>query len=105
MRGRVALPPLGLTPLGHYFDLRGVPLDPRRWTVDMPLVATLDREERISSTRLWAIINQAGTSLDCGAELLTVRDNLRHAAIAATSIYLQAEDAKRSSQMARAFEG
>jgi hypothetical protein len=66
MRGRVALPPLGLTPLGHYFDLRGVPLDPRRWTVDMPLVATLDREERISSTRLWAIINQAGTSLDCG---------------------------------------
>jgi site-specific recombinase XerD len=40
-----------------------------------------------------------------GAELLTVRDNLRHASIAATSIYLQAEDAKRSSQMARAFEG
>lgn len=139
-RGRVALPPLGLTALGRYLDLRGLPLDPRRWTADLPLVATLDREERISSTRLWAIIKRAFRTfavaacdlkppqealaeklaaasphwmrhtharhaLARGAELLTVRDNLRHASIATTSIYLQAEDARRSSQMAQAFEG
>ncbi len=38
-----------------------------------------------------------------GAELTTVRDHLRHATIATTSIYLQRDEAKRSRQMAHAF--
>ncbi|SIT45027.1 hypothetical protein BN2475_520005 [Paraburkholderia ribeironis] len=38
-----------------------------------------------------------------GAELTTVRDNLRHASIATTSIYLQSDDIKRARQMDQAF--
>jgi hypothetical protein len=38
-----------------------------------------------------------------GAELTTVRDNVRHASIATTSIYLQSDEAKRSRQMDEAF--
>ncbi|AYQ43614.1 tyrosine-type recombinase/integrase [Burkholderia aenigmatica] len=38
-----------------------------------------------------------------GAELTTVRDNLRHASIATTSIYLQRDEAKRFRQMDQAF--
>lgn len=137
-RGRVALPPLALSALGGYLDLRGLPLDPRRWTAHMPLVATLQGEAGISSARLWAIMKRAFRTIAAatrrltppqealaekleaasphwmrhtharhalarGAELLTVRDNLRHASIATTSIYLQAEDIKRSRQMSQAF--
>jgi site-specific recombinase XerD len=38
-----------------------------------------------------------------GAELTTVRDNLRHASIATTSIYLHGDDVKRAKQMGAAF--
>src|SRR5438445_7602600 len=34
-----------------------------------------------------------------GAELTTVRDNLRHASVATTSIYLQSDEVKRARQM------
>lgn len=137
-RGRVALPPLGLTALERYLSRRGLSADPRRWTASIPLVATLEGEAGISSTRLWAIVKRAFRTLANaarklpaphealaekleaasphwmrhtharhalarGADLLTVRDNLRHASIATTSIYLQAEDLKRSLQMAHAF--
>lgn len=139
-RGRVTLPPLGLTALERYLDQRGLSVDPQRWTTTMPLVATLEGEAGISSARLWAIIKRAFRTIATaarnltppqealaekleaasphwmrhtharhalarGADLLTVRDNLRHASIATTSIYLQAEDAKRSVQMAQAFDG
>lgn len=137
-RGRVALPPLGLTALEGYLRQRGVPMDPQRWTAKMPLVATLKGEAGISSARLWAITKRtfrtisgaaravtppqealaekleaasphwmrhthARHALSRGADLLSVRDNLRHASIATTSIYLQAEDVKRSRQMNEAF--
>jgi site-specific recombinase XerD len=39
-----------------------------------------------------------------GAELTTVRDNLRHASISTTSMYLHGEDAKRARQMDQAFQ-
>jgi site-specific recombinase XerD len=38
-----------------------------------------------------------------GAELTTVRDNLRHASIATTSIYLQGDEVKRARQLDAAF--
>lgn len=136
--GRVALPPLGLGALERYLQQRGISTDPRRWTTDLPLIANLQDEARITSTRLWAIMKRsfrtiaaaaraleppqaalaeklelasphwmrhthARHALARGADLLSVRDNLRHASIATTSIYLQAEDVKRSRQMAQAF--
>jgi len=52
----------------------------------------------------WMRHTHARHALARGAELLSVGDNLRHASIATTSIYLQAEDVKRSGQMAKAFE-
>jgi site-specific recombinase XerD len=44
-------------------------------------------------------------ALAMGAELVTVRDNLRHSSISTTSIYLHGDDAKRSKQMGDAFSG
>jgi site-specific recombinase XerD len=38
-----------------------------------------------------------------GAELTSVRENLRHASIATTSIYLHGDDVKRARQMRDAF--
>jgi len=38
-----------------------------------------------------------------GAELTTVRDNLRHASIQTTSIYLHVDEVKRARQMEGAF--
>lgn len=136
--GRVALPPLGRSALERYLRLRGISADPRSWTGGLALVANLQDEVRISSTRLWAVMKRAFRTIATaaraleppqealaekletasphwmrhtharhalarGAELLTVRDNLRHASIATTSIYLQAENAKRSKQLAQAF--
>lgn len=136
--GRVALPPLGRGALDRYLRLRGIGADPRRWTTDLVLVANLQDETQITSSRLWAVMKRAfrtiaaaGRTLETpqealaekletasphwmrhtharhalarGAELLTVRDNLRHASIATTSLYLKAEEAKRSSQLAQAF--
>ncbi|AFI70428.1 Integrase [Burkholderia pseudomallei] len=45
----------------------------------------------------------AAHALARGAEPTTVRDNLRHASIATTSIYLQGDEVKRARQMSQAF--
>lgn len=45
----------------------------------------------------------ASHALARGAELTTVRDNLRHASIATTSIYLHSDEVKRARQMDAAF--
>jgi site-specific recombinase XerD len=41
--------------------------------------------------------------LASGAELVSVRDNLRHASIATTSVYLHADATARARQMNDAF--
>ncbi|CAB3774640.1 site-specific integrase [Paraburkholderia humisilvae] len=51
----------------------------------------------------WTRHTHATHALARGAELTTVRDNLRHASIATTSIYLQSDEVKRSRQMDDAF--
>lgn len=51
----------------------------------------------------WMRHTHATFALAHGAELTTVRDNLRHASISTTSIYLHSDEAKRARQMAGAF--
>ncbi|MFP3550493.1 site-specific integrase [Paraburkholderia sp. SIMBA_049] len=51
----------------------------------------------------WMRHTHATHALANGAELTTVRDNLRHASISTTSIYLHSDDAKRARQIRDAF--
>ena len=47
--------------------------------------------------------SHATHALESGAELTAVRDNLRHASIATTSVYLHSDDVKRARQIDSAF--
>lgn len=51
----------------------------------------------------WMRHTHATHALEHGAELTTVRDNLRHASISTTSLYLHADDAKRAKQLGSIF--
>lgn len=51
----------------------------------------------------WTRHTHATQALEHGAELTTVRDNLRHASIATTSIYLHSDEIKRAQQLSQAF--
>jgi integrase len=51
----------------------------------------------------WTRHTHASHALELGAELTTVRDNLRHASISTTSTYLHGDDTKRAREMAAAF--
>ncbi len=51
----------------------------------------------------WMRHTHATHALARGAELTTVRDNLRHASVSTTSVYLHTDQAKRSRQMRDAF--
>ena len=55
------------------------------------------------ATPHWMRHTHATHSLAKGVDLTTVRDNLRHASIATTSIYLHGDDIKRAKQMREAF--
>jgi site-specific recombinase XerD len=55
------------------------------------------------ATPHWMRHTHATHALQGGAELTAVRDNLRHASIATTSIYLHSDDVKRARQMASVF--
>ena len=64
--------------------------------------ATTEKLRRASPH--WMRHTHATHALARGAELTTVRDNLRHASISTTSIYLHGEDVKRARQMDQAFQ-
>jgi site-specific recombinase XerD len=66
---------------------------------DNPTVA--DKLRRASPH--WMRHTHATHALARGAELTSVRDNLRHASVATTSIYLQSDEVKRARQMNQAF--
>jgi site-specific recombinase XerD len=51
----------------------------------------------------WMRHTHATHALARGTELTTVRDNLRHASISTTSIYLHTDDVKRAKQIGQAF--
>jgi site-specific recombinase XerD len=57
------------------------------------------------ATPHWMRHTHASHALERGAELTTVRDNLRHASISTTSIYLHGDEARRARQMDQAFAG
>ena len=63
--------------------------------------ATADKLKRASPH--WMRHTHATHALARGAELTTVRDNLRHASIQTTSIYLHGDEVKRARQMEGAF--
>ena len=52
----------------------------------------------------WMRHTHATHALARGATLTTVRDNLRHASLSTTSIYLHADDAERARQLGAAFD-
>lgn len=51
----------------------------------------------------WMRHTHATHALQGGAELTAVRDNLRHASLSTTSMYLHSDDVKRARQMASVF--
>lgn len=52
----------------------------------------------------WLRHTHATFALNGGADLVTVRDNLRHASVNTTSNYLHTEDKRRSAQLGRVFK-
>ena len=63
--------------------------------------ATAEKLRRASPH--WMRHTHASHALARGAELTTVRDNLRHASVATTSIYLHSDEVKRARPMDAAF--
>ena len=63
--------------------------------------ATAEKLRRASPH--WMRHTHATHALARGAELTTVRDNLRHASVSTTSIYLHGDEVKRARQMDAAF--
>lgn len=55
------------------------------------------------ATPHWMRHTHATHALDSGAELTTVRDNLRHSSISTTSMYPHTDDVKRAKQIGDAF--
>jgi len=63
--------------------------------------ATAEKLRRASPH--WMRHTHATHALARGADLTTVRDNLRHASLSTTSIYLHGEEMKRARQLGKAF--
>ncbi len=56
------------------------------------------------ATPHWMRHTHATHALERGADLTTVRDNLRHASLSTTSTYLHSDDLRRAKQIGGAFE-
>lgn len=56
------------------------------------------------ATPHWMRHTHATHALEGGADLTTVRDNLRHSSVATTSMYLHADDARRARQISGVFD-
>lgn len=70
-----------------------------RFADDQPTLAQKLR----SASPHWMRHTHATLLLEAGGDLASVRDNLRHASIATTSIYLDADDKKRARTVETAF--
>lgn len=60
-------------------------------------------EKLLKASPHWMRHTHATHALARGAELTTVRDNLRHASVSTTSLYLHTDEVKRARQMGDAF--
>lgn len=67
-----------------------------------PLNAVLAEKLREASPH-WMRHTHATHALEGGASLTTVRDNLRHASVATTSIYLHTDERRRAKELAKVF--
>ena len=65
--------------------------------------ATADKLRRASPH--WTRHTHATHALERGVDLTTVRDNLRHASVSTTSVYLHTDEEKRARQLGTAFAG
>jgi len=68
---------------------------------DSPAMA----EKLWRATPHWMRHTHATPALGAGASLTSVRDNLRHASISTTSMYLHADDELQARQLESAFAG
>lgn len=85
----------------------------RLWVVMKRFFATASRVIGETSPSTAAKLNRASPhwmrhthathALERGVDLTTVRDNLRHATVSTTSLYLHTDSAKRARQMGEAF--
>ena len=66
-------------------------------------LATAEKLRRASPH--WMRHTHATHALERGVDLTTVRDNLRHASLSTTSIYLHTDEEKRARQLGQAFSG
>ncbi|UVA81895.1 MULTISPECIES: site-specific integrase [Pandoraea] len=80
----------------------------RRFFIDAAETLKTDRpqlaEKLLNASPHWMRHTHATHALIRGAELTTVRDNLRHASISTTSIYLHTDDSRRARQIGAAFD-
>ena len=85
----------------------------RLWSVVRRFFATaadtIENDHAVLAEKLrkasphWMRHTHATHALARGAELITVRDNLRHASVSTTSIYLHSDEIKRARQLGEAF--
>jgi site-specific recombinase XerD len=103
-----------VTPLVASLEENGTGIEPRRlWRVlrrFFALVADAIQDERpVTAEKLrrasphWMRHTHASHALARGAELIMVRDNLRHASISTTSTYLHSDEVQRARQFDQAF--
>ena len=69
--------------------------------IEKDAVATAEKLRKASTH--WMRHTHATHALARGADLTTVRDNLRHASVSTTSTYLHTDKTKRARQMREAF--
>ncbi|CAK1341209.1 site-specific integrase [Burkholderia pseudomallei] len=102
------------TPLVGSLEEDGAGIEPRRlWRVlrrFFVLVADATQDERPSTAEKlrrasphWMRHTHASHALARGAELIMVRDNLRHSSISTTSTYLHSDEVQRARQFDQAF--
>jgi site-specific recombinase XerD len=71
--------------------------------MQLETVSPSTSEKLKQATPHWMRHTHATHALERGVELTTVRDNLRHASVATTSVYLHTDDMKRARQIGVAF--
>jgi len=102
------------TPLRGSLDGEAGITSKRLWAIEKRFFATTAdvladtnpalAEKLRRDTPHWRRHTHATHALQRGADLTTVRDNLRHASLSTTSMYLHSDDLRREKQIGGALE-